>query len=326
MATELGSRLQARARPLTKFWSKINEDWVLNFSGMLAYNYLIATAPLALVALAIAGMALGSISPATFEAYVRALAEHLPAGGERLVAGALKSLSASAGVLLVIAIAAAIFAGSRLFIALESCFAVIYRVRNRALPRQNAMAIGMTLLYALLAPLAFIASGQISGLLSALHLAKATSGNVFTYLEGLIAGVIISFLLFFIMYMFVPNRGQSLRRDWRGAWRGALAAAALLMLYEQLFPLYQSLFLRNAGYGSAIGLVIIAVIFLYYVGFITLLGAEVNAWAEGLRPLGATLPDLFRERGKAEEQRESQDAPPSPSAARRQALPPCTPA
>lgn len=301
MATELGSRLQARARPLTKFWSKINEDWVLNLSGMLAYNYLTATAPLALVALAIAGMALGFISPATFDAYVRALAAHLPAGGERLVAGALKSLSASAGVLLVIAIAAAIFAGSRLFIALESCFAVIYRVRNRALPRQNAMAIGMTLLYALLAPLAFIASGQISGLLSALHLAKATSGNVFIYLGGLIAGVIISFLLFFVMYMFVPNRGQSLRRDWRGAWRGALAAAALLTLYEQLFPLYQSLFLRNAGYGSAIGLVIIAVIFLYYVGFITLLGAEVNAWAEGLRPLGATLPDLYRERGKAGE-------------------------
>ncbi len=298
MATKRRSHLRSRARLLTDFWGKLNEDWVFNLSAMLAYNYLTATAPLALVALAIGGIALGSISPSAFDAYVRALAEHLPDGGEQLVAGALTSLRDSAGILLVIAIGAAIFAGSRLFITLESCFAVTYRLRVRAILPQNAVAIGMTLLYALLAPLAFIASGQISGLLSALHLANAASANVLTYLTGLLAGVFVSFILFLVMYLFVPNREQSLRRDWRGAWRGALAASLLLTLYEQLFPLYQSLFLRNAGYGSAVGLVIIAVIFLYYVGFITLLGAEVNAWAEGLRPLGATLPDLFRERGK----------------------------
>ena len=29
-----------------------------------------------------------------------------------------------------------------------------------------------------------------------------------------------------------------------------------------------------------------------------LFGAELNAWSEGLRPLGVTLPDLYRERGQ----------------------------
>jgi uncharacterized BrkB/YihY/UPF0761 family membrane protein len=121
----------------------------------------------------------------------------------------------------------------------------------------------------------------------------------------------------------VPSRRQSWREGWRIAWRGALVAGGLLILYEQLFPLYQSLFLKNAGYGSVVGLAIIAIIFLYYIGFITLLGAEINAWAEGLRPLGATLPDLYRERGAARERGAGQNAAPRPSAARSDnAIPP----
>lgn len=304
MVTGLWSRLQARARPLTQFWGKLNEDWVPNLSGMLAYNYLTATAPLALVALAIAGISLGSTSPATFNTFVESLAAHLPAGGKQLVAGALTALSQSASALLVIAVVTAIFAGSRLFIALENCFSVIYRLRSRDTLPQNLVAVAMTLLYAILAPLAFIATGQLSGLFGLITLTGAASGgagDVLSYLEGLAAGVLVAFILFFAMYLFVPSWRRSWRRGWRVAWRGALAASALLNLYEQLFPLYQRLFLRNAGYGSVAGLAIVAIVFLYYVGFITLLGAEINAWTQGLRPLGATLPNLYRERGKAKE-------------------------
>ncbi len=304
MAAGWWSHWRDRARPLTDFWRKLNEDWVFNLSGMLAYNYLTATAPLALVILAIAGLALGSISPDTFDAYVQGLTAHLPAGGEQLVAGALKALSASAGALLIIAVVTAIFAGSRLFIALENCFTIIYRLRPRALVPQNLVAIGMTLLYAILAPLTFIASGQLSGELSGLFgsiaPAGATTQDILSYLEGLAAGIFMTFILFYAMYLFVPSRSRSWRRGWRVAWRGALVAAVLLVLYEQLFPLYRSLFLKNPGYGSVVGLAIVAIIFLYYIGFITLLGAEINAWAEGLRPLRVTLPELYRERGKTE--------------------------
>ncbi|HEX8032271.1 MAG TPA: hypothetical protein VF510_00405, partial [Ktedonobacterales bacterium] len=46
------------AQTSARFWTKITEDWVMQFSGMLAYNYLIALAPLALALLAIAGLIL----------------------------------------------------------------------------------------------------------------------------------------------------------------------------------------------------------------------------------------------------------------------------
>ncbi len=313
-------------------WSKINEDWVFNLSGMLAYNFLTATAPLALVALAVAGLALGSLSPATYNTYVHALSSGLPSGGQQLVAGALKTLSASAGILLVIAIVTALFAGSRLFVALENCFCVIYRLRNRSFIPQNLVAIGMTVLYALLAPVAFIASSEFSSLVRLITPSSSEPpGNAISYLGGLAAGVLAAFILFFAMYLIVPSRHQSWRVAWRVAWRGALVASVLLNLYQQLFPLYQRYFMKNAGYGSVVGLAIVAIVFLYYIGFISLLGAEINTWAEGMRPLRSGLPDLFYQRGQEEEQRGSQEAAQGHRAARREtarpeAAPPGAPA
>jgi YihY family inner membrane protein len=299
MDTDLRARAQADAKKgghlARGLWAKINEDWVFNLSGMLAYNYLTATAPLALVILAGAGFALGSISPETLSAYEQNIATHLPAGGAQLLQGALMALRHSAGVLLVIAIITAIFGGSRLFVALENCFAVIYREPIRGIIPQNIVAIGMTILYALLAPLIFIISSAISSVLGALSMFAALPSSV-DYLIGLATGVLSASLLFLAIYLFVPAPHRSWRRALRDSWRGALVAAVLLTLYQQLFPLYQHFFLHNAGYGSVAGLAIIAIIFLYYVGFITLLGAEVNAWRAGLRPLNATLPDLFRQR------------------------------
>jgi YihY family inner membrane protein len=293
-----GARALAKSggRTALGFWTKLNEDWMFNFSGMLAYNYLTATAPLALVILALAGLALGAISPATLNAYVNGLTAHLPAGGADLLSGALRSLNKSAGVLLVIAIVTALYAGSRLFIALENCFSVIYRLDVRPFLPQNVVAIGMTILYAVLAPLVFLVSSEIANLFNFLNMVSAP---VVTYIIGLLVAIFSAFMLFLAMYLIIPNRRQPWRHALRVSWRGALVAAVLLTLYQQLFPIYRSLFLRNAGYSSVAGLAIIAIVFLYYVGFISLLGAEINAWREGLRPLNATLPDLFQQRQNA---------------------------
>jgi uncharacterized BrkB/YihY/UPF0761 family membrane protein len=123
----------------------------------------------------------------------------------------------------------------------------------------------------------------------------AQSNGVVLTIEGFVGGVVVAFILFAVIYYVVPNT----RQRWATTWPGALATAVLLNLFEILFPIYQQIFLKNAGFGSAAGLVIVILIFLYYIGVITLLGAEINAWASGLRPLGATLPQLFRNQRQA---------------------------
>jgi uncharacterized BrkB/YihY/UPF0761 family membrane protein len=110
-------------------------------------------------------------------------------------------------------------------------------------------------------------------------------------IEGFIGGLIVGFILFAAIYYVVPNR----KLTWATTWPGALVTAVLFNLFEVLFPIYQRIFLKNAGLGSAAGLAVVILIFLYYVGVITLIGAEVNSWVAGLRPLGKTLPELFRQ-------------------------------
>lgn len=280
------------AKTLTTFWKKVTEDWALNFSGMLAYNYLTALAPILLAMLAIGGLVLGTLSPEAYAAFVQSLSSRFPAGeGQTFISSSLKALQHSAGVLLIIAVVTAVFSGSRLFVALDNLFAVIYRVDVRSLIKQNVMAILMMLLFLILAPLSFFA-GSIPGLALGFVLPAGAQRNGFVEsAEGFVGGLLVAFIMFAAIYSFVPNR----KLEWRFVWPGALAASALLNIYEVLFPIYQHLFLSKAGLGSVAGFAVVILIFLYYIGFITLMGAEINAWVSGLRPLNATLPELFQQ-------------------------------
>ncbi|MDE3229645.1 MAG: YihY/virulence factor BrkB family protein [Chloroflexota bacterium] len=284
--------MSARARKtLGGLWKKLNEDWVFNFSGMLAYSYLTALAPIVLALVAIGSLALSLLAPSVYHGFVHSLAANFPAGlGEPLVNATIAALRKEAGLLLTIAIVAAIYGGSRLFVALDDVFAIIYRTVGRSFLRQNRMAILMLLLFLVMAPPLFIAASLPSQLLSVALPAGALSSAIALNIEGVIAGVVLAFIIFAAIYRVVPNRVVA----WRAVWPGALVAAALLNLFEALFPLYRAIFLRNPGYGSAIGLAIVALVFLYYVGLITLLGAEVNSWALGLRPRGANLQQIAR--------------------------------
>ncbi len=292
VAQQATKEATAQAKTLTTFWRKVTEDWALNFSGMLAYNYLTALAPILLAMLAIGGMVLGTLSPEAYAAFVQGLSSRFPAGqGQAFIDSSLKALQHSAGVLFIIAVVTAVFSGSRLFVALDNLFAVIYRVDVRSLIKQNVMAILMLLLFLVLAPLTFFA-GSIPGVVLGFVLPSGAQRNGFVEAaEGFVGGLLVAFILFAAIYSFVPNR----KLDWRFIWPGALVASALLNIYEVLFPIYQHLFLSKASLGSVAGYAVVILIFLYYIGFITLFGAEINAWVSGLRPLDATLPELFQQ-------------------------------
>src|SRR5205807_2515910 len=69
-------------------------------------------------------------------------------------------LQSSSGILGLIALISSLFFGSQLFIVLETCFSVIYRVRSRPLIRQQVVAIAMFLLFLLLVPLMVFAASM----------------------------------------------------------------------------------------------------------------------------------------------------------------------
>jgi len=292
---------------LLDFWTKVNNDWIFNLAGLLAYNLIVALVPLLIVLLGSVGLFLGRQSEEALMRLIDSIETFLPAdiGVDLLIRAVIDNLKNSAGILLVIGLVAAFFAGTRLFIAVENCFSIIFRLPSRDAIWQNIMAFGMLALYVLL-----IIALLLISLVPAENLGISDAsmhtiiGSALVTIGRWIASLLVITLVLAILYALVPNRPLP-ERVWRSIWRGTLVAALLVFLFELLFPLIQRIFLQAASYGAIAAFVIVILFFLYYVSFIVLLGAEVNSWAAGQRATKYDLPGLMREADQANEEQSS---------------------
>jgi len=266
---------------LRVFFQKITADWVFTLAGLLAYNFLLALFPLAVLLLAVAGFSINDLSPTAVRSLETNIEFALPNNiGYAAVNAANDDLHRSAGILLVIGVLTALFLGSRLFVAMQNCFCVIYRVRPRSLLHQNVMALTLTVAFVVGGQLLFLAA-EVPTTIVRLLLPHAldVAGPTLTKVIGAVVSFIIALLVFGLIYATLPNR----RIQFFEVWKGATLSALLLLAYLTLFPLYTLLLLRPNAYGAAAGFVILLIFFVYYLALILLLGAEINAWAGGLR-------------------------------------------
>lgn len=261
----------AEAKTFGEFWLKFLNDWTLNFASGLSYNLLMALFPVIIALGAIVGFISGNLSPQHQQDLVNRLGAVFPAVlGPADLKPALVILNKDAGLLGILAIVLALYSGSRLFVAMENYFAVIYHTPTRPYLRQNLMALVMLLIFILLIPLMLFASS--------------------IGLSGFLVGCIASLLLFQAMYMIVPNQHISLRNSWRGT----LIASVALQIYVAIFPLYIRSFLGS--YTGNTGFAIILLLFFYYFALIILVGAEVNAfYAEDVRARPRSIADMVHQ-------------------------------
>src|SRR2546421_7311914 len=269
-------------KPLQALLRKFSNDWSMNLSAALAYNILLATFPMLVALLAILGLLLGSFSRDASALVLQALSSVLPKeiNAASIVRGVEQNLTRSSGLLSLIAVLSAIFGGSRLFVLLETCFCIIYRVRPRTFLHQNLMAIGMLLVFIILVPIMVFAGSVPTLAFSLLQNSPLGRSPLLASAAGFLGGLIASFILFEFIYVVVPNQHIRLRHGWLGA----IVAAVAMQIYLLLFPLYASHFL--IGVAGAMGLTAILIVFFYYFAVILLLGAEINAFfAEGVRPI-----------------------------------------
>jgi membrane protein len=279
------------------FWTKIMNDWIFNLAGLLAFNVLMALFPILLLVLAGCGLVLRAISRVAEAQLEHRLAAALPGTtGTILVSSVAAHLQQSAGLLLVLGLLTAFLAGSRLFITLENCFGIVFRLRGRDPVHQNRMAFGMLLLSLLLVPAMFLVSLVPAGLIGLVdpHGRSPIAGALGVLAEG--AHLLLSFagalLLFGLLYGLVPNRPRRWR-TWRCNGKGTVVAAALLLLYEGVFRLYQQHILHAENYGTIAGFALVLLLFLYYLALIILLGAELNSWTAGQRETAADLSGIL---------------------------------
>jgi membrane protein len=293
-AIQHGDPLTRRVALLAAFWVKITNDWIFNLSGLLAYNFLFALFPILILVLAITGLVLGAVVPGTQNIVAHNIEHALPSGvGDVVVKSVTTRLKASAGWLLLVGLVTSLFAGSRLFITLENCFGVVFRLRGRDPIGQNRMAFSLLFLFLVLLPLllaTFLLPTGIERLLD--PTARSPIGIFAVTMVGLIVAFLSATLLFTLIYALVPYR-QRLWRAWGPNWRGAVVAAGLLLLYELLFPLYTTFILNPGNYGTIAAFAVVILVFFYYLAFILLLGAEINSWAAGQRETATDVPGIL---------------------------------
>jgi len=275
-------------RPFQEFITKFNNDWAMNLSAALAYNFMMAVFPLVIALFSILGLILGALNPTAYDQLRIQIMHVFPSAtsASTLLDAALNQLKKNAGFLGILAIILALFNGSRLFILIEGCFDIIYHIKPRSIIPQNAMAFAMLLLFIILVPIMVLAAtgpALVFSILQNTPIGQIPGIKLVFSLGGILGGLIAAYILFQAIYIVVPNQKIS----FRNSWLGSVVAAILLQAYLILFPLYVARFLT--GYASqALGLVIL-LIFFYYFAVILFLGAEVNAFKEGVR---ATPSDL----------------------------------
>ncbi len=273
-------------KPVQAFVTKTINDWVPNLAGILAYNLVMLMVPISLALLALLGAVLGqsNIRPTV----IRQVTSLFPglAGQQNALDLASRQLGQSSGFLALLAVLSAISFGSLLFVIIEGCLDIIYRVRPRPLIRQFLVAIGVFIIFIILIPVMVFASAApsilFSSLVANLPFLKSIPGSSFFLLSlgGILGALIAAFLLFEVIYLVVPNQKISFRNSWPGAVCAAIATEVVLTIFPIIIRL---LF---GSYAGPIGFAVILLLFFYIFSMLLLLGAEVNAsFFEGVRPI-----------------------------------------
>jgi membrane protein len=251
-----------------------DEDNVSRLAASLAYYTLLSIAPLVVLSVAVAGLALGqaaarehiagelgAIVGASAGSAVKAIAENAQAPGSGI-------LSIAVGLVVLL------FGASAVFGELQAALNTVWEVAPKPGRGLWGMVKDRIFSFAIVLAVAFLL--LVSLVLSA---ALTWAGHAFSYwLPGgaplwFVLNFLISFavvtLLFAVLFKVIPD----VKIQWRDVWLGATVTAGLFTLGKLLLGQYLGTAGVSSAYGAA-GSLIALVIWVYYSAQILLVGAE----------------------------------------------------
>ncbi|MFZ0217374.1 MAG: YihY/virulence factor BrkB family protein [Candidatus Dormiibacterota bacterium] len=273
-ARELGDRAQ-RSVPI-RLVKKFGADRGTSLAVLIAWNFLTSLFPIVLAILAIGGFALSLVgeSQSSIENLVLQM---FPGdnGTGQAISSAIRGVQQRSGVFAILAVVSFLWSASGLFGTLEQVFADLDRRATRPFVHQKLMAVGMMLLFCLLAIVA-VGSTTAVGFLRTVPIpyvpewiVHGATGPLLTVVVGLLSGIV----LFFAIYFIVPTyRRHALR-----VLPGAIVGGAGFYLLTLVFPLYIQLNKGINQYGKEFAFLFTLLFFFYFLGLITVLGAEMNS-------------------------------------------------
>jgi YihY family inner membrane protein len=173
----------------------------------------------------------------------------------------------------IIAIVLLLISGSSFFTNMAAVFDQAYHVQGRNMIVERLVGLGMLVLTAALLVLSTTAAG-LSSLVANVP-GVVPIGPVAARAIGWSVAILSVFVLFLLMYRILPNGKQT----WGSVVPGTVLSCLLIFVISQLFPLYVALFPPNHAY-AVFGVFLVLTFWLYLLGIVLVLGAELNAFLE----------------------------------------------
>ena len=212
---------------------------------------------------------------------LRRVAQAYPGSGEFLD-GTVRSLSDLGTGVIITCIIVVLWAGSWVFAVVERALNRIWNTTSRAFLRGRALTLGMIGIVGLLLTVSvlvtslLVAVQQLAGRLSPRQLERwswvASLGGAFWQIVFVIASIVITVILFMLVYRFMPNARVSLRDTVPGAVIGGLLWEAA----KYIFAWSLHYFHYDQIYGS-VGAVVAVLTWGYFSSLILLFGAQLTA-------------------------------------------------
>jgi membrane protein len=252
-----------------RFVKKVLDDKMPNLAALLAWGTLSAILPLLLGLLAIAGLVLRDQQ--RLDQVYNSISSILPAAVAEPITSVLDGMRQSAASVGIIAIALLLVNGSSFFTNMASVFNQAYHVQGRNFVVERLIALGMLIFTGAMLILSTLAAG-LSSVVSTMP-GVLPIGPLLSQFVGWSVSIVSVFILFLLIYRILPNASQT----WHSVVPGALMSSVLLLLLTQVFPLYVALFPPNHAY-AFFGVFLVLTFWLYLLGLVLVLGAELNAF------------------------------------------------
>jgi membrane protein len=261
-------------RAVSRFLSAQGPNW----ATIIAWNLFFAFFPMVFLVITVVGLALHD--PGARAAIIQQVLAAFPScrapqsgGGSCQLITALDDFRQSTGLFAIIGILGLVWSGASLFSAIENGLDSLYPCKPRGFVKQKLVAIGMVVVFVVMA-LPLLLSGSLLSLLQSIPgLPGFLHGGVAGILIQVGAGVVDASLLFGIIYYVVPHRKQHVR-DILG---GAIAAGVLFEALTLLFPLYFKLVTNSPQWGQTFGLVFVLLFYFALLSQVIMLGGAFNA-------------------------------------------------
>jgi membrane protein len=195
---------------------------------------------------------------------------------EEIVGSGAENL-ASLGIVTIITF---LLGGSKLYAAIDRACAQIFHARRQPYAKRRLFALlMMPLIPTLLLAATLLSVIATSALVLPIEEVTEVNPTTLESFIGYLLSFLVSFGLMLVAYWWIPVRGPGLRF----AAEGAAVGAVLMVALAQCFPLYVELTGGYSLYGSMLAFVLLLLLWLYLVGQIFVIGAEVSAFRSHCR-------------------------------------------